>query len=115
MRSTATKRPDEAYLLAAASSAAVTSPLVGADQTTISRSMTLGKAKLIARHLGLTLRQVSSGDYRVNFRDGNEATAYYTDSLDDAIKTAVRMARRRSVVSTPTKVADAMSHRRTFR
>jgi hypothetical protein len=34
--------------------------------------MTLQEAKSIARHLGLTLRQVRSGDYRVNFRDGNE-------------------------------------------
>src|SRR5262245_41047458 len=34
--------------------------------------MTLQKAKSIARHLGLTLRQLRSGNYRVNFRDGNE-------------------------------------------
>jgi hypothetical protein len=56
--------------------------------------MTLPKAKSIARHLRLTLRQLCSGDYRVNFRDGNETTAYYTDSLEDAINTAVGMARR---------------------
>jgi hypothetical protein len=31
--------------------------------------MTLQQAKSIARHLGLTLRKVRSGDYRVNFRD----------------------------------------------
>ena len=37
--------------------------------------MTLQKAKSIARHLGLTLRQLRSGNYRVNFRDGNETTA----------------------------------------
>ena len=42
--------------------------------------MTLQEAKSVARHLGLTLRTVRSGDYRVNFRDGNEMTAYYTDS-----------------------------------
>jgi hypothetical protein len=59
--------------------------------------MTLRKAKSIARHLGLTLRQVCSGDYRVNFRDGNETTAYYTDSLEDAINTAVGTARRREL------------------
>ena len=57
--------------------------------------MTLRKAKSIARLLRLTLRQVCSGDYRVNFRDGNETTAYYTDSLEDAINTAVGMARTR--------------------
>ena len=59
--------------------------------------MTLQKAKSIARHLGLTLRTVCSGNYRVNFRDGNETTAYYTDNLEDAVNTAVEMARRRVV------------------
>ena len=47
--------------------------------------MTLQEAKSIARHLGLTLRQVRSGAYRVNFRDGNETTAYYTDNLEVAV------------------------------
>jgi hypothetical protein len=60
--------------------------------------MTLQEAKSIARHLGLTLRQVRSGMYRVNFRDGNETTAYYTDSLQDAVNAAVEMARTRGVV-----------------
>jgi hypothetical protein len=54
-------------------------------------AMTLGEAKSIARHLGFTLRKVRSGD----FRDGNENTAYYTDSLEDAVNTAVEMARKR--------------------
>jgi hypothetical protein len=65
--------------------------------------MTLRKAKSIARHLRLTLRQVCSGDYRVNFRDGNETTAYYTDSLEDAIHTAVGMAQARAA---PYRVGD---------
>jgi hypothetical protein len=34
----------------------------------------------------------------MNFRDGNETTAYYTDNLEDAVKTAVEMARTRDVV-----------------
>ena len=59
--------------------------------------MTLQKAKSIARHLRLTLREVYSGDYRVNFRDGNETTAYYTDNLEDALNTAVEMARKRQL------------------
>ena len=57
--------------------------------------MTLQEAKSIARHLGLTLRRVRSGSYRVNFRDGNETTAYYTDSLEEAVSAAVEMARKR--------------------
>jgi hypothetical protein len=60
-------------------------------------AMTLQEAKAIARHLGLTLRKVRSGDYRVNFRDGNETTAYYTDNLEDAVNTAVEMARKRAL------------------
>jgi hypothetical protein len=59
--------------------------------------MTLQEAKSIARHLGLTLRKVRSGDYRVNFRDANETTPYYTDSLEDAVKTAVEMTRKRAL------------------
>ena len=39
-----------------------------------------------------------SGHYRVNFRDGSETTAYYTDNLEDAVKTAVEMSRTRDVV-----------------
>jgi hypothetical protein len=61
--------------------------------------MRLQEAKSIARHLRLTLRQVRSGDYRVNFRDGNETTAYYTDNLEDAVHTAVEMARKRSGIT----------------
>ena len=61
--------------------------------------MTLQKAKSIARHLGLTLRQLHSGNYRVNFRDGNEATAYYTDKFEDAVNAVVAMARKRAVSS----------------
>ena len=58
-------------------------------------AMTLQEAKSIARHLGLTLRKVRSGDYRVNFRDRNEP--YYTDNLEDAVNTAVEMARKRAL------------------
>jgi hypothetical protein len=60
------------------------------------KTMMLQQAKSIARHLGLTLRQVRSGAYRVNFRDGNETTAYYTDDLEEAINAAVEMARKRN-------------------
>ena len=63
---------------------------------TIQKPIKLQKAKSIARHLGLTLRQLRSGNYRVNFRDGNETTAYYTDNIEDAVNTAVEMARKRA-------------------
>jgi hypothetical protein len=67
--------------------------------------MTLQKAKSIARHLGLTLRQLRSGNYRVNFRDGNETTAYYTDKLEDAVNTAIEMARKRELRAAADPVA----------
>jgi len=63
--------------------------------------MTLHQAKSIARHLGLTLRIVRSGAYRVNLRDGNETTVYYTDNLDDAVNTAMEMARKRALSAAP--------------
>ena len=64
---------------------------------TIQKPTTLQEAKSIARHHRLTLREVRSGHYRVNFRDGNETTAYYTVDLEDAVKTAVEMARKREL------------------
>jgi hypothetical protein len=70
-----------------------------ASLMTFHKAMTLQEAKSIARHLGLTLREVCSGDYRVNFRDGNETTAYYTDNLEDAVNTATEMARKRAFSS----------------
>jgi hypothetical protein len=59
--------------------------------------MTLQEAKSIARHLGLTLRKVRSGDYRVSSRDGDETIAYYTQNLEDAINAAVEMAHKRAL------------------
>src|SRR5262245_25892848 len=72
--------------------------------------MTLQEAKSIARHLGLTLRQVRSGDYRVNFRDGNETTAYYTNDLEAAVNTAVEMARKRELSASPKPTLTADNH-----
>jgi hypothetical protein len=92
--------------------AGATSRLARAPRRRFHETMTLRKAKSIARHLRLTLRQVCSGDYRVNFRDGNETTAYYTDNLEDAVKTAVGMARRRELHHT--ELEDVIWHRRNF-
>jgi len=58
-------------------------------------AMTLQEAKSIARHHGLTLRQVRSGNYRVNSLDGNKMTAHYTDNLEDAVNTVIEKARKR--------------------
>jgi hypothetical protein len=77
--------------------------------------MTLQEAKSIARHLRLTLRQVRSGDYRVNFRDGNEMTAYYTDNLEDAVNTAVEMARKRALDHHRTELGDDVVSPQSFK
>jgi hypothetical protein len=72
---------------------------LGREALADSRAMTLEEAKSIARHLGLTLRKVRSGDYRVSFREGDETTAYYSDNLEDAVNAAVEMARKRELRS----------------
>lgn len=59
--------------------------------------MTLQEAKSIARRLGLTLRLLRSGKYRVNFRDGDESTACYAVDFEDAVNAAVAMARKREL------------------
>ena len=65
----------------------------------------LQEAKSIARHLGLTLHRVRSGAYRVNFRDGSETTAYYTDDLEEVVNTAVEMARTRGAMESVDQTA----------
>jgi hypothetical protein len=42
---------------------------------------------------GMTIRKTEHDEYRVNFRGGKEATAYYTTDLDDAYNTGVIMAK----------------------
>jgi hypothetical protein len=81
----------------------------------VPHAMTLQEAKSIARHLGLTLRKVRSGDYRVNFRDGNETTAYYTDSLENAVDTAVEMARKRALDHHRTEPGDGVASQQPFK
>jgi hypothetical protein len=77
--------------------------------------MTLQEAKSVARHLGLTLRKVRSGEYRVNFRDGSETTAYYTGSLEDAVNTAVEMARKRALDHHRTELGDDVVSPQSFK
>lgn len=57
------------------------------------RKMTIKEAKEILKPLGLWLR-IKDGEYRVAFpRD--EASAYYTNDLDDAVNTGCLMAKTR--------------------
>ena len=78
-------------------------------------AMTLQEAKSISRQLGLTLRLLCSGNYRVNFRDGNATTAYYTDNLEDAVNTAVEMARKRALDHHRTESGDEVVSPQSFK
>ena len=44
------------------------------------------------RALGLTANWTQFAEYRINFVGGDEATAYYTNDAEDAVKTAEHMA-----------------------
>ena len=52
---------------------------------------TLKQAKEILKDTCMSIRKLD-GEYRVNFRDGFESTAYYTNDLNDAVGTALNMA-----------------------
>jgi len=53
--------------------------------------MTMKAAKAGLAVMGMTIRKRES-EYRVNFKGGAEATAYYTDDLGDALGTGLLMA-----------------------
>ena len=54
--------------------------------------MTLKDLRAKAKAIGMTIRwNPDYREYRVNFPEGNEATAYYTGDRDDALATAERM------------------------
>ena len=57
--------------------------------------LTLAQAKAELRPLGLVIIS-QDGEYRVNFRRGDEESAYYTTDLDDAVATGKDMAKRRA-------------------
>jgi len=56
--------------------------------------MTLRDAQAHARKMGMVIKTTPEGEYRVNYKKGKEATAYYATELDDAVATAEDMAKR---------------------
>lgn len=56
--------------------------------------MTVNEAMAKLASAGMVIKN-QDGEYRVNFKHGFEATAYYTDDLTDAVGTGLDMARRR--------------------
>lgn len=55
------------------------------------RALTLADARAAFARLGVTLRRTEEGEYRVNFRHAEEATAAYESDLPDAIDTGLAM------------------------
>lgn len=51
---------------------------------------TLKAARVLCGEAGCTIRH-RDGEYRVNFKGGREATAYYTNDIVDAVDTARAM------------------------
>lgn len=60
--------------------------VVNADTT-----MKEARAKVAPHNLVLTK---TDDEYRVNIRNGREATAYYTNDIDDAVSTGIAMANK---------------------
>jgi hypothetical protein len=52
--------------------------------------LTLEHVRKELRQIGMVITHVDD-EYRVNFKGGDEATAYYTNDLDDAHGTALAM------------------------
>lgn len=55
------------------------------------KQLTIAQAKEACRTINMSLTKTQAGDYRVNYAPGVEATAYYTDCLEDALDTAFAM------------------------
>jgi len=60
--------------------------------------MTLGRAREHLRGHGMHIKRTEGGDFRVAHPGGekSEASAYYTNNLDDAVETGKDMARRKA-------------------
>lgn len=64
---------------------------------TVIYGYTLKAARILIREAGCVIRRTDWGEYRVNFRGGKEATAYYTTDLTDAVDTARAMSKGNAV------------------
>jgi hypothetical protein len=55
--------------------------------------MKMTEAMVTLRKAGVKIHKTNHGEYRVNvIKGGTEATAYYTDDLEDAVNTGLAMA-----------------------
>lgn len=58
--------------------------------------MTNATVKREVKAVGLVATRTECDEWRVNYRGGSEATAYYTDDADDAVATARAMSHAQS-------------------
>lgn len=55
--------------------------------------VTLTSVRKRLSEYGIVIRKTEHGEFRVNFRNGKDDTAYYTTCLDDALFTGITMAK----------------------
>jgi hypothetical protein len=56
--------------------------------------LTISTVRVALREVGVVIKRTEGGEFRVNFRQAGEATAYYTNDLQDALDTGLSMARQ---------------------
>ena len=66
--------------------------------------LTLAMVRATLRAVGVVITK-GEDEYRVNFRGGNECTAYYTNDLEDARGTGLAMMRHHMAALVAGKVA----------
>lgn len=59
--------------------------------------MNLKDVKKQLSAIGVTIKTIEGTEYRINFKGGSEASAYYTDDLEDALITGKVMAERQEI------------------
>lgn len=55
--------------------------------------MTVKEAATTLKAHNVTIKRSEGNEFRVNFKGGKEATAYYTSDLEDAVLTGISMAK----------------------
>jgi hypothetical protein len=56
------------------------------------QKLTIAIVKTRLAALGITMRKTADGEYKVNYRNSSEASAYYASDLADALSTGEHMA-----------------------
>ena len=88
-------------------------PKAAASRLASPAPITAATARLAFQRLGMTLRKTEYGEFRINFRHGEEATAAYESDLPAAIDTGLamlahkaRLARELRAIGCPARMAE---------